>query len=527
MCGIAGYSLSKGVRINSKRISKEMLLAIEHRGHDAAGFAFRDSTGAFQIHKANMTASQFVKRNLCVPLRQRTVIMHTRFATQGEPMFNVNNHPIAAGSVVGVHNGHISNDDRLFEAIERVTGYNVRVGEVDSEAAFAVLRYIDQPVMDSLEEISGGAVFVFMDKADTENVLHLARLSSSPLIVARTTDGSVFFASTSDAVLKGVHAAGLWVEDMIDVAEGEYFTVQHGVITSSRVFQPARSYYGNYRSNTSGGHTYVGGSHASGGGSGDWHDEYEWQNGRLVRDNDLHSIVEASKRGDGRSTAPGATGSGVASVTSLSERLAAEEPDAETEDDREALDEWFRLNAERIAELETSLGHGVNDVEDDNDETQALVAELRAKVRWNQYPMISTGLFDVEHFITTPGETEYLGDPRHAARSHAIEIFSQSMSDTAKAQSANLLKVFARPGDAVKCNIEQMEYVGHIVTVPETFPRGDYVLRVFALNGKRKCGHECVLVSKAYHEFEVIGSGVVLRTTADMSAALNKEEVNA
>src|SRR5258708_7551026 len=107
MCGIAGASLSPNAQVNARRIAKAMLLSIESRGRDATGFAFRDVNGEFQIHKADIDATLFVKHRLCLPRNTRTWISHTRFATQGEPTFNENNHPILAGSVVGVHNGHV------------------------------------------------------------------------------------------------------------------------------------------------------------------------------------------------------------------------------------------------------------------------------------------------------------------------------------------------------------------------------------------------------------------------------------
>ena len=513
MCGVAGYSLSPDVRINSKRITKAMLLAIEHRGRDATGFAFRDTTGAFQVHKVDLPASTFVKRRLCVPKQQRTVIMHTRWATQGAPEINENNHPILAGSVVGVHNGHINNDDYLFRAIEKVVGHNVRVAEVDSEAAFAVLGYIDQPVTESLEEITGGATLAWLDQTDADDILHLARLNSSPLVIARTTDGSLFFASTEGAVFDGVAAAGLWIEDMLDVAEGEYFTVQNGQVTQTESFTPARSYSYSGMGTT----TYKGGTTTyRGGGSGDWKDEYEWQDGRLVRHGDLHEMIEANKRRQN----VGVVG-GVASVTSLSERLAAEVPDVTDVDQAAELDEWLALNQEWIDDLEARNREAI-EKDDAADETAAAVKEMKQRVQWSRYPTVSTGFFDVEHVIPTPDETSYLGEIRYQNRANAIEKFCENMTDKARLDSSHLLKGFARPGDAVKCKIEKMEFVGHIVSLPETFPHGEYVLRVYALNDHRKHGHEAILVSKPYWEFTIIGPGDKIRDLADMSAALKE-----
>jgi glucosamine 6-phosphate synthetase-like amidotransferase/phosphosugar isomerase protein len=59
------------------------------------------------------------------------VLGHTRMPTKGSRWRNVNNHPLVAGHVVGVHNGIIVNDDRIFAH----TGLP-RSGEVDSEVIF-------------------------------------------------------------------------------------------------------------------------------------------------------------------------------------------------------------------------------------------------------------------------------------------------------------------------------------------------------------------------------------------------------
>ncbi len=54
-----------------------------------------------------------------VPPGTRVLLAHTRFATQGHEGFMENNHPIRRGPFYLVHNGHVWNDDKLFEKAER------------------------------------------------------------------------------------------------------------------------------------------------------------------------------------------------------------------------------------------------------------------------------------------------------------------------------------------------------------------------------------------------------------------------
>ena len=83
--------------------------------------------------------------------------MHTRYATQGIPEWNDNNHPIITGSVVGVHNGHVSNDDWMFKCVEDYVGNDVRIAHVDSEAIFAALGWTQHTRVDVLEAVRGSA----------------------------------------------------------------------------------------------------------------------------------------------------------------------------------------------------------------------------------------------------------------------------------------------------------------------------------------------------------------------------------
>ena len=42
--------------------------------------------------------------------------------TKGHPSISANNHPVRHGAVVGIHNGHIDNDDALMAALRLRAG---------------------------------------------------------------------------------------------------------------------------------------------------------------------------------------------------------------------------------------------------------------------------------------------------------------------------------------------------------------------------------------------------------------------
>lgn len=565
MCGIAGYSLSPNVRINSKRIARAMLLEIEKRGRDATGFAYLDPTGEFQVHKSDLPAHVFVNRRLCVPKQARTVIMHTRFATQGDPRWNANNHPIPAGSVVGVHNGHVSNDDQLFAQMQHWVGRDVRVAQVDSEAAFALLGFIDQPITESLELIRGGAALAWLDRTDTlPNTLHLARLNSSPMCVATTKDGSLFFASTEETVLLGVKAAGLRVNDIMLLKEGVYLTVNHGEILSIEEFKPASYISSTYKKRgtaTSAGYMY------------DYGEDWESWEGSVAGTTQPTIIGPAGQanapKDDGGTSAPtiqpGETGTwirdpnsptgwskmgdihdkvaqaklaltaGVAgtteNVSQLNARLAAEEPevwDAESPESEQArYQEWLEANTVALNggqvvsfptgevitlqdELDRLVEQASSALGDDSVEAERATERARIKaaetVEWCNKPVVSTGWFKVDHPAYIMDEDTYQSSTCHQVRTEAIKTWLLGMKGNNKAieDACEILKVGVRPGVGVKCELDGRPVVGHLLEVPESFPSGHYTIRAFVPNVRRKHNVESVIIQKAYHEFEVI-----------------------
>jgi glucosamine 6-phosphate synthetase-like amidotransferase/phosphosugar isomerase protein len=237
MCGIAGFCLSKQQQNKSRAniVAKQMLRDIEHRGTHATGSAYIDTkSNGLVLTKKNVTASQFIKEHAVCNSNTNAVILHTRYATQGAPTNNKNNHPIQRGNIVLTHNGHISNDSDLFKQCS-----TKRSGEVDSEAAAALIAFGTGTLKQKLESIKGSAALAWIEK-NKPGILHLARVKSSPLWVGQSNDGSLFYGSTKQTVTNAVIDARVTMDWCYELKEGEYIKVKDGVIVEWLYFTPPK-----------------------------------------------------------------------------------------------------------------------------------------------------------------------------------------------------------------------------------------------------------------------------------------------
>ncbi|HLI46980.1 MAG TPA: hypothetical protein VKU94_07290, partial [Geobacterales bacterium] len=139
MCGIGGIMMfSKNRTLEELKIIKELItnLAIENqaRGSHATGVAVFGKYG-HDVLKDNVSANEFTTYDtywnfLDKNINNNTynVLIHTRHSTKGSPKNNDNNHPIVTKTVVGIHNGFVTNDDELFDKENLF-----RLAQVDSE----------------------------------------------------------------------------------------------------------------------------------------------------------------------------------------------------------------------------------------------------------------------------------------------------------------------------------------------------------------------------------------------------------
>jgi len=178
MCGIAAILLHPQER--SPEMWREIkdnlslnLLFNEERGKKATGLAVVQADGQATMQKLPVPASEFITlpeyESLLETLNAQSALIlgHTRRPTKGDPSDNRNNHPLRAGPVFGIHNGHINNDDELFAVCNCP-----REGQVDSEVIVRLLETLPPAklngsylaaVQSQLQQLQGKFTFLASD----------------------------------------------------------------------------------------------------------------------------------------------------------------------------------------------------------------------------------------------------------------------------------------------------------------------------------------------------------------------------
>lgn len=237
MCGIGAFQIVGG-ECDPRQVARVLLRLLEVRGRDASGVAWHDK-GETYIRKGAIPGSVLAKQ-----LHDRigtTGVVHTRWATQGSPKQEANNHPIDARGVVGVHNGHCSNDKAL---LQQCTDYK-RQGEVDSEAIFALIAHGRKgtKLRERLAEVRGSAALLWLRTNDANERLHVARLSSSPLVLGLTKGGSIIAASTEHILRETAKRCKLVLEVVHTLDEGTYMRCENGRISETQRVAVPRSWF--------------------------------------------------------------------------------------------------------------------------------------------------------------------------------------------------------------------------------------------------------------------------------------------
>src|SRR2546426_3608391 len=231
LCGIAGYSLDPQSRVERTLAARALLTGIAERGADAVGYAHRSPGAPIAVHKQRSGATALLER-ISVPEDATTLLVHVRDFTKGHPRLAANNHPVRHGSVVGIHNGIIKNDDELFaqHRIERAEPEMT----VDSEIIFALAERSRGRTAEALEQLYGSMAAAWLDEGRPE--LLLARGLGRPLWVGAGKH-ELFFASTRLALELAESYVGIKLRKS-EVAEGTVLAVDLGRVVARDTFSP-------------------------------------------------------------------------------------------------------------------------------------------------------------------------------------------------------------------------------------------------------------------------------------------------
>jgi len=230
-------SIAEGVDLDLTAAARLLLAGICERGQDATGIAFHDAAGQVEVAKDSRPLGDLIDE-IAVPVQARAAIMHVREFTKGVPGINDNNHPIRYGRVVGVHNGHLDNDDELFEHYGKSRSTSLIT--VDSEAIMMLADHHGD-VGAALERVRGSAA-VALVYDDEPGRVTLAKRASRTLFVAHGR-GVLLFASTREPLALVQRATGLRLS-VEEVHDGTALEVRDGAITHRSRFRVDRRHVG-------------------------------------------------------------------------------------------------------------------------------------------------------------------------------------------------------------------------------------------------------------------------------------------
>jgi glucosamine 6-phosphate synthetase-like amidotransferase/phosphosugar isomerase protein len=227
VCRIAAFSRHPSDTFDASTLTSALMLRMEAGGPDATGTAWRDDAGDVMFHTRAIRGSRYADENPMDP--NATVgLVHTRWATQGDPEVETNNHPINVPGIVGVHNGTIDNDAAVWRRLGQEP-----TAEVDSAALFAAILDAERTPERAFRGLRGTAAAAWL-RVPTNGALHLARWQMRPLVVAWTTRGSAIAASTDTIIIGACREAGVRLESICTIPEGNYLRLQDGFIRERR-----------------------------------------------------------------------------------------------------------------------------------------------------------------------------------------------------------------------------------------------------------------------------------------------------
>ena len=190
MCGIGGIYTAPGNNLPLTPLGS-LWAALEDRGGHAAGVGWLYEDGdKVLVSKGVGEASDLIRAGALKQVGSitRFAMLHTRYTTHGSVHNNGNNHPVVAQGIVLTHNGVVSNHTEVFRELGCT-----RRHQVDTESINAALRAGGPEAVYDL--VQGSWSLAWVDVRESRETLNLMTNGRNPLVIGRTVDGDVVWAS--------------------------------------------------------------------------------------------------------------------------------------------------------------------------------------------------------------------------------------------------------------------------------------------------------------------------------------------
>lgn len=237
-----GHKLTRKQRL---RLLSTLATAAGVRGSDATGFSF-NVDGKQVIYKRPLPAHKMWYR---LPASVTTVMGHTRMATQGSELVNINNHPFPG--VAGqthfslAHNGVLTNDKTLRKK-DKMPSTKI---ETDSYVAVQLLEKYGQISFESLrhmaEELEGSFTITVLTDRDE---LYFVKGNNPLTIYHFPQSGLCAYASTEEILRKGLKNShlNLGKVEPIRVYSGDILRIDGQGKISRSEFNDEKLYFSRY-----------------------------------------------------------------------------------------------------------------------------------------------------------------------------------------------------------------------------------------------------------------------------------------
>jgi glucosamine--fructose-6-phosphate aminotransferase (isomerizing) len=214
LCGIFGIVIGENLQLSSAelmQIVNRIFKLSESRGKEASGLAVR-LTNSIHVLKEPITSSKLIKTTKYKELFNQTlktegyagnqlqapilILGHSRLQTNGQSEINTNNQPVVKDGAVGIHNGIIVNDDKLWKSFSELK----KKYDVDTEVFLSLLQMfraqgksVVEAVRLVFEHIEGSASVAV--EFDDINTLVLASNTGSLYMALSKSEKILVFAS--------------------------------------------------------------------------------------------------------------------------------------------------------------------------------------------------------------------------------------------------------------------------------------------------------------------------------------------